>query len=121
MSTSAVQLIGDRVVVVLFLVAGVVLGLGGDSEHAGMCICGALGALAPLGLRGGHGAASAAARAVPLALALGAASMLSGCAGVSAETAGRVTCAVVHRAAQACEVAGLAPHEPCPVFDQGAE
>jgi hypothetical protein len=92
----------------------------GDSEHAGMCIAGALGALGAM-RSGGGTAASTAARAMPLALALGVGAMLSGCAGTTAATVGRVTCAVIDRAHTACEVAGLAPDEPCPLFAQGPD
>lgn len=50
------------------------------------------------------------------------AGLLSGCAaGATAGAVGRVTCAVIERAQQACELAGLAPEEPCPLFDGGAE
>lgn len=58
---------------------------------------------------------------ITLAMGLGVA--LSACGGASgamqaagvAHTVGRVTCAVVARAASACEALGLSPDEPCPV------
>lgn len=110
-----VQAIGDRVIVALFLITGAVLGAVGDESHASMCIAGALGALAPLGLR--PGALTVAARALPLALAIGAGVMLSGCGGtVTAAGVGRVTCAVIERAHATCSALGLAPDEPCPAF-----
>ncbi len=114
------RVIADRVLVGLVLLSGVALGVAGDGEHAGMCIAGALGALGAM-RSGGGTAASTVARAMPLALALGVGAMLSGCAGTTAGTVGRVTCAVVERARDACHVAGLAPDAPCPVVFSGSE
>jgi hypothetical protein len=116
-----VRVIADRSLVLALLVAGVVLAMLDDREHAGLLLAGALGALSPLGARA---AASAPARALPLVLGLGGALALSGCAGsvtaagvgATLRTAARVSCEVVSRAHDACEIAGLAPRreDSCP-------
>lgn len=67
--------LADRLLVLALLVAGVVLGIVGDREHAGLLLAGALGALSPLGAR----APGNIARALPLALGLGTALALSSC------------------------------------------
>lgn len=103
--------IADRLLVLSLLVAGVVLAITGDREHAGLLLAGALGALAPLGSRGGSMGLT---RVLPLALGLGAAVALSGC-GASLGTVGRYTCGAIDVAHRACTVAGLSPEAPCPV------
>lgn len=122
-TSEIVRVIADRSLVLALLVAGVVLAMQGDREHAGLLLAGALGALSPLGARA---SGSAVARALPLGLGLGAAIALSGCGTVSAagvgstlHTVGRVTCAVVAKAHAACELAGLGPDEPCPFMPAG--
>lgn len=84
--------IADRLLVLALLVAGVVLAITGDREHAGLLLAGALGALAPLGTRSTGGSAGLA-RVLPLALGLGTAIALSGC-GAQLTSAQRTALAV---------------------------
>lgn len=111
-----VRVIADRTLVGALLVAGVVLAIVGDREHAGMLLAGALAALSPLGAK-----PTTLARAAPLVFGIGAGVALAGCGAVTSASvlpalrdAARVSCAVVERAHDACELAGFSePRASC--------